>query len=86
MLTRDISVVHVMFMLDFVQFLQMPIEMADQINAIDDPMEFLHEFVDSNSLENLTTLAHPRDASRRREFDLKNDFICLLLDLNKFKI
>jgi hypothetical protein len=46
----------------------MPMEIADKINLIEDPLEFFHDFVDSNSLENITTLAHPRDSSRRREF------------------
>lgn len=47
-------------------------DLADKINMIEDPSEFFHEFVESNYVENVTSLAHPRDFSRRREFDLKN--------------
>jgi hypothetical protein len=53
----------------------MPMELADQINQVDDLNEFLHEFVDENSLDNATSFGHPRDAySRKRKF-----FIFLLI-------
>lgn len=53
-------------------FFQMPMELAEKINQIDDLNEFLHEFVDQNSLDNVTfSGGHPRDTSRRREFDFK---------------
>lgn len=63
----------------------MPMELADKINEIEDLDDFMHDFVDSNSLENLTSLAHPRDISRRREFDLKKRFFFIFFFLSQFE-
>ena len=65
--------------INFFFFFQMPMELADKINEIEDIDDFLHDFVDSNSLENLTSLAHPRDISRRREFKKYFFFIFIFL-------
>jgi hypothetical protein len=43
----------------------MPMELADKINEISDVDEFMHDFVDSNSLTNVSILSHP--ANRQSE-------------------
>lgn len=55
----------------------MPMQLADEINEIDDPDVFVHNFVDdTKSLLNMTSIAqHP--ASRRRKIQFKSFYFSI---------
>lgn len=54
----------------------MPMQLADEINEIDDPDVFVHNFVDdTNSLSNITSIEHP--ASRRRKIQIKSFYFSI---------
>lgn len=59
---------HALKYLVFLSF-QMPMDLADKINDVDDVDVFIHDFVfegDTNSLSNMSSLVqHPADRKRK---------------------